>query len=214
VILSEPVGVDAAQYVLTPDRRVKLHHFDASAIKEILVYGGTLGSSVAAAECYRDEDTPHGEFQEAELAAAVRVALSRTRAMRELEAGRQPGRALEDRIILEARAAPAELLVINDREPSLVPPAGPPIGGAAGPAIGEHDGTAKDEETPAGIVTPRDKWCVIVGAAAVKPGNVFEEGTRKMTCLTHFGLFSVGNRVCVAVREGADGTSRSAVSEA
>ena len=32
VILSEPVGVDAAQYVLTPDRRVKLQRFDAAAI--------------------------------------------------------------------------------------------------------------------------------------------------------------------------------------
>ena len=27
VILSEPLGVDAAQYVLTPDRRVKLQRF-------------------------------------------------------------------------------------------------------------------------------------------------------------------------------------------
>ena len=147
----------------------------------------------------------------------MRVALSRTRATSELEAGRQPGRALEDRIILEARAAPAELPVIDDGEPSLPPPASTPIGAqapgsAAGPAIGEHDGTAGDDETPAGIVTPRDKWRVVVGAAGVKPGDVFDDGTRKLTQVLHFGLFSVGVRVCIAVREGADGTSRGAVS--
>ena len=66
--LSEPYNYDCAQYVLTPDRRVKSMTFGAATLQEILLYSGDL--SPDAEDCCRDVDSTHGPFMKAEIRAA------------------------------------------------------------------------------------------------------------------------------------------------
>ena len=85
LILSAGIGGHLAQYVLTPDRRVKLMRFNAETAQDLFLYSGTLGSRMVSTDCYRDVDSKHGPFLEPEIVADMRVAESRVRASEAIE---------------------------------------------------------------------------------------------------------------------------------
>ena len=84
------------------------------------------------------------------------------------------------------------------------------------PALGEHDGAGDPpEEFPAlGISTPRGHLLILIGRGTLKTGQTIDEKVDKLTVVNNLGLFSVSGRTCIAVRAGAEGTSRSLAREA